>query len=73
MKLPDRIDRRELFRTALRGLALVMLGGGGLALALRGKDGECPPRTACDACRLRDDCGRKPRDSQEDRTRGEQT
>jgi len=66
MKIEENASRRELLRTALRGIGLTLLGGGGLALALRDTGDGCPPRTLCDACALNAGCERKPREAQRD-------
>jgi hypothetical protein len=61
-------DRRELLRSAARGLAVAALAGGALLLARRNAGTEdCPPRTTCADCRLRDRCDRKPRISESNR------
>lgn len=54
-----RTTRRELLRTVARGLTLTGLVAGAALLRHRtGASEDCPPRTVCADCRLRDRCER---------------
>ena len=54
-----RTTRRELLRATARGFTLAgLVAGAALLLHRNGASDECPPRTVCANCRLRDRCER---------------
>ncbi len=50
------VDRRELFRSVMRGLAFGALALGSGFLALRKGSEDCRLTTPCASCGQRDDC-----------------